>query len=257
MCYSLGMKQPEVTEHKVVIYTDGSSRGNPGPGGYGAVLIYTNGRGEVCVDELGGREDETTNNRMELKAVMESLKHFIGYYANLKDYTFTVYLDSAYVLNGLTKWMPSWKRKGWKTGTNEEVKNQDMWIELGELTEDLNVQLIRIPGHAGVCGNERCDEIATSFADNTQVHLYSGKITGYPLNEEILKLEINKTQLQKKKKSGSKVQAYSYVSLVDGKIHIDKEWKECETRVKGKSGARFKKSTSPMDEQMIVKEFLK
>ncbi len=251
------MTKLEITENQIVIFTDGSSRGNPGPGGYGTVVVYTNGKGEVCIDELGGREDETTNNRMELKAVIEGLKYFIGYYDNLPQYTFTVYLDSAYVQNGLTKWVPSWKKKGWKTGTNEEVKNQDLWIELSEITDDLSVKLIRLPGHAGVCGNERCDEIATAYADNRPVPLYKGKILEYSLAEKILDISVQQTQLEKKKKSGSKIKAYSYVSLVDGKINIDKNWKDCEDRVKGKSGARFKKSVSPIDEDLIVKEFLK
>ncbi|MBU3668448.1 MAG: ribonuclease HI [Candidatus Taylorbacteria bacterium] len=252
------MKLLQIEEKKVVIFTDGSSRGNPGPGGYGVVAIYMDGHGEVCVDELGGREDMTTNNRMELKAVIEGLKNFIGYYANLKEYTFTIYLDSAYVENGITKWVSGWKKNGWKTGTKEDVKNQDLWMELDELKSKMNISLIRVPGHAGISGNERCDVIATMYADNLPVRLFTGRITSYPLDERnILELGTDSISLQKKKKSSSSVKAHSYVSLVDGKIHIDVDWKTCESRVKGKSGALFKKSTSPIDEKIIVEEFLK
>jgi ribonuclease HI len=259
------MKRATVTDYDFIIFTDGSSRGNPGPGGYGAIAIYTNGKGEVCVDELGGREDQTTNNRMELKAVIEGLKNFIGYYADLKDYTATVYLDSSYVQNGITKWVSGWKKNDWKTGTKkkEEVKNKDLWITLDQLVEDMRVTFVRIAGHAGIPGNERCDEIATQFADNKPITLYSGLLAEYPVEQakDIFVIEVTTDALTQKakvsaRKSGNGTKAYSYVSLVHGQIHIDKDWKTCEARVKGKSGARFKKSVSPIDEQLIVDEFL-
>ncbi len=256
------MKLATITDTHFILFTDGSSRGNPGPGGYGAVAVYTNGKGEVCVDELGGREDQTTNNRMELKAVIEGLKNFIGYYEHLEEYTCTVYLDSAYVQNGITKWVKGWKRNGWVTGTKDEVKNKDLWIELDQLVQDIRVEFVRIAGHADISGNERCDEIATLYADNKPVTLYSGLLASYPVEQEknILEVEATEEGLDKKAKSSSKKsssrKAYSYVSYVDGKIQVDQDWKSCEARVKGKSGARFKKSISPIDEKMIIEEFL-
>lgn len=256
------MKPLSIENKEIVIFTDGSSRGNPGPGGYGVVALYQNSHGEVCVDELGGRDDLTTNNRMELKAVIEGIKNFLGYYSNLSEYTFTIYLDSAYVLNGITKWLAGWKRNGWKTGLKEPVKNQDLWQELDDIKGKLKLKFVHVAGHADIAGNERCDIIATSYADNTAEILYTGLLAEYvlPLGHDILNVTATKEALEKKSKSKSAskgVKAYSYVSMVDGKIHIDHDWKTCEARVKGKSGARFKKSVSPMDEKMIADEFLK
>ncbi len=264
-CINQNMKLLSIKDKEIAIFTDGSSRGNPGPGGYGVIALYQNSHGEVCVDELGGREDLTTNNRMELKAVIEGLKNFVNYYSNLSEFTCTIYLDSAYVLNGVTKWLAGWKRNGWVTGLKEPVKNQDLWEELDKVQGLLRLKFVHIAGHAGIAGNERCDEIATSFADNVTVNLYTGPITRYDLGSEnnILNIEATEEALQKKakvskSKSSSKgVKAFSYVSLVDGKIATDKEWKDCEARVKGKSGARFKKATSPMEEKMIIDDFLK
>lgn len=289
------MKLLSIKDKEVVIFTDGSSRGNPGPGGYGAIAIYQNASGELYVDEIGGRENETTNNRMELRAAIEALDHFTGYYADISEYTFTIYLDSSYVLNGITKWVHGWKKNNWKTGgsgkNKEDVKNRDLWITLDALVSKLRVKFVHIQGHAGIFGNERCDEIATSYADNKvgkktandETFLYSGLLAEYikKYSEEdglegsashnisasadsdfknILNIEPNAEALEKKKKvssrkSSSSAKAYSYVSLVDGKIHIDHDWKTCEARVKGKSGARFKKTTNPIEESEIVASF--
>lgn len=247
----------QIGDADIIVFTDGSSRGNPGPGGYGVVTIYKDSTGVVLIDELGGREDVTTNNRMELKAVIEGIKNFEGYYAKLEDYTYHIYLDSSYVLNGLTKWVKGWKRNGWVTGTKEEVKNQDLWKELDALQTQYNIKLVHIKGHAGITGNERCDEIATDFADNKKVDLYTGTATNYSISLlDILNIRATAEALSKKKKSSSSAKAYSYVSLVEGKIYTDSDWKTCEARVKGKSGVRFKKSLSAEDEKTIVKDFL-
>ncbi len=272
------MKPLSIKDKDIIIFTDGSSRGNPGRGGYGVVAIYPNAHGEMCVDELGGREDLTTNNRMELKAIIEGIKNFIGYYSaqEIGQYTFNMYVDSKYVLQGATVWIHGWKKNNWTTaGGKENVKNRDLWEEFDELVSKYKIRTKwnLIEGHAGVFGNERCDVIATTFADasgNTDeakknIALFTGTLASYQSStegKEILNLEaINqdvKDKLKARKKTGSSNSnspAYSYISMVDGNIQTHATWKECEARVKGKSKARFKKSISKADEESIIASF--
>jgi ribonuclease HI len=264
------MKTLSIKDKEIVIFTDGSSRGNPGRGGYGVVAIYPNAHGEMQVDELGGREDLTTNNRMELKAVIEGIKNFVGYYSSteIREYTFNFYVDSKYVLQGATAWIYGWKKNNWVTAGKEEVKNRDLWEEFDTLvrTHGIRSKWNLIEGHAGIFGNERCDVIATAYADDKNAQknfkLYTGSLSAYQATEEgkdILNLyAVNqdaKDKLKARKKSGSSAPAYSYISMVDGDIRTHATWKECEARVKGKSKARFKKSASKSDEGSIIASF--
>jgi ribonuclease HI len=222
----------------IKVFTDGSSRGNPGPGGWGAILVL-----EDKVVELGGREVETTNNRMELTAVIESLKYLNN------EHDIEINTDSAYVLNGSTRWVKGWKINNWKTSTKDDVLNKDLWEQMLELMTHRNLSWNLIKGHSGHSANERCDVIATSFADNSPVVLYIGSKDRYGVN---LNSGVGSGE---KTKSKSKSKAYSYVSMVDDEIQVHKTWDECKTRVNGKSGARFKKSTSPENEEEIIEEF--
>lgn len=131
----------------IEIYTDGACSGNPGPGGWGALIIQD---GEER--ELFGGEAETTNNRMEMRAVIEALKATSD--------AITLYTDSQYVKNGITTWIHGWKRNGWKTASRKPVKNKDLWIELDELTINREIDWRWVKGHAGHDGNERADELA-------------------------------------------------------------------------------------------------
>lgn len=133
------------------IYTDGACSGNPGPGGWGA---YIDNAG--LVTELSGREEDTTNNRMELKAVIEALNSFTSK-TNLNLYT-----DSKYVMDGSSKWIENWKKNGWKTAQKKVVKNQDLWIELDKLVHFHQIHWVWVKGHDGNLGNERADYLATS-----------------------------------------------------------------------------------------------
>lgn len=144
------------------IYTDGSSRGNPGPGGWAAIVISEKG-----TRELGGREDHTTNNRMELKAAIEGLK------AVPTGSKVLVYADSEYVVKGITLWIKGWMAKNWRTTARKPVLNQDLWQELHKATEGKNIEWKVVLGHSGVRLNERADEIATSFADDVPISLRS------------------------------------------------------------------------------------
>jgi ribonuclease HI len=142
------------------IYTDGSSRGNPGPGGWAAIIIEGKG-----VRELGGREEHTTNNRMELKAAIEGLK------AVPTGSKVVLNADSEYVVKGITLWIKGWIAKNWRTAAKKRVLNQDLWQELLEATEGKDIQWKVVLGHSGVAQNERADVIATSFADNVPIRL--------------------------------------------------------------------------------------
>jgi ribonuclease HI len=138
----------------VVIYTDGACKGNPGPGGWGAWL-----RSGVHEREIWGGEAQTTNNRMELTAVIESL-------AALKSASrVTLHLDSEYVRNGITTWIHNWKRRGWRTASNQAVKNVDLWQRLDALTQLHTVDWRWVRGHAGDEGNERADALANRGVD--------------------------------------------------------------------------------------------
>jgi ribonuclease HI len=136
-------------ELRVEIWTDGACKGNPGPGGWGALLRYGDRE-----KELFGGERLTTNNRMELTAVIEAL-------ASLKRRCRVVlHTDSQYVQLGITEWLPNWMRRGWKTADRKPVKNADLWQRLHELSAGHDVHWRWVKGHAGVDGNERADELA-------------------------------------------------------------------------------------------------
>jgi ribonuclease HI len=135
-------------------FTDGACSGNPGPGGWGALLQAKDGETVVKERELSGGEPETTNNRMELLAAINALE------ALDRASTLTVVTDSAYVKGGITEWMHGWKRKGWKTSTNKPVKNEDLWKRLDQAAARHAVTWQWVKGHAGHPENERADELA-------------------------------------------------------------------------------------------------
>lgn len=148
----------------VKIYTDGSSRGNPGPGGYGTVLIYVDKAGQEHVKELSGGYKNTTNNRMELLAAI------IGLEALKSPCNVTLYSDSQYLVRAFNdKWIEGWIKKGWKRGKNEPVKNVDLWKRLLKASDNHNIEYIWVKGHAGNPLNERCDELATRAADGNNL----------------------------------------------------------------------------------------
>lgn len=139
------------------IYTDGACTGNPGPGGWGVVVYFS----DRSIHELGGNEPHTTNNRMEMQAAITALKLLE---AAKPSEAITLYTDSEYLIKGVTLWVKGWKKKGWKTSVGKAVLNQDLW----EILDGLNTQQVKwqhVRGHAGNVGNERCDAIARAFAN--------------------------------------------------------------------------------------------
>jgi len=138
----------------VEIYTDGACRGNPGPGGW-AALLSCKGR----TRELSGAESDTTNNRMELLAVINALR------ALTRRTRVRLYTDSQYVRLGITQWLKGWKAGGWRTAARKPVKNQDLWEQLDALAAGHDIEWHWVQGHSGVPGNERCDQLANSAID--------------------------------------------------------------------------------------------
>ncbi|MBQ0724886.1 MAG: ribonuclease HI [Cycloclasticus sp.] len=143
-----------MSKKKVQIYTDGACRGNPGIGGWGATLSY-NGN----VKEIYGGEQLTTNNRMEMMAVIEALS------ALTKASDVTLYSDSKYVLQGINDWMPNWKKRNWKTASKQAVKNVDLWQKIDQLAQAHDIKWVWVKGHSGDPGNDRADELANLGVD--------------------------------------------------------------------------------------------
>ena len=140
---------------KVTIYTDGACRGNPGPGGWGAVLNY-----DGHEKQLFGGEHNTTNNRMELLAAINALKA-LKVACNVDLYT-----DSKYVMKGIEEWLSNWKKNQWKTAAKKEVKNQDLWQQLDKETQRHNINWSWVKGHSGNPGNELADALANKGIEN-------------------------------------------------------------------------------------------
>ncbi len=137
----------------ISIYTDGGCWGNPGPGGWAYRILTEN----AAIEAKGG-EASTTNNRMELTAVIEALSA-IRKSDDLRNLTVKVHTDSQYVKNGITSWIENWSRNGWRTASKQPVKNKDLWVPLKELRDSLNVTWVWVKGHAGHPENERCDTL--------------------------------------------------------------------------------------------------
>lgn len=149
----------------VTLYSDGSSRGNPGPGGYGTILRYRAPSGAVHEKELSEGFSCTTNNRMEL------LGCIVGLEALRRPCTVTVYSDSQYLVNAFNQnWVAGWLKRGWKNASKQPVKNVDLWKRLLAAKEPHTVKFVWVKGHAGHAENERCDALATAAADNPTCH---------------------------------------------------------------------------------------
>ena len=143
----------------VEIYTDGACRGNPGPGGWGVSLRYNGNQ-----KDMYGSEPETTNNRMELTAVIRGLE------ALTRRHPVRIYTDSKYVMDGMTKWLAGWKKKGWKTAARKPVKNVELWQRLDALVQENEVSWQWIKGHSGDAGNEHADMLANRGIDEMLNH---------------------------------------------------------------------------------------
>jgi ribonuclease HI len=234
-----------------IVFTDGAAKGNPGPGGWAAIVVTPEG----VVTELGGGSPHTTNNKMELSGAIAALAHLADHPGPV-----AIYTDSTYLSQGITKWVWGWRKKNWKTAQGGDVLNRDLWQRLADLVGargSTSIDWRWVRGHVGTPGNERVDEIAVAFALQKPEPLYHGPIAGYAL--EILQVPGETTLPKRTASSGTsgraKGAAHSYVSVVDGVPMRHATWADCESRVKGRSGARFKKSTSAADESAILREW--
>jgi ribonuclease HI len=235
------MPKESINSMKWLAFTDGASSGNPGPGGWGSIISSPEGR----IWELGGGHPKTTNNRMELMGSIEALKEVP------KSSEVELFTDSTYVIKGITQWIWNWIRNDWKTAEGKDVVNRDLWEALSREVQRIGkagVQFSYVPGHAGVPGNERVDQIAVAFSKGYPITLFKGDAEIYDVDlSQVVSSEI-KSSTQKKTASGPAI----YLSLIGSKPERHTSWADCERRVKGQSGARFKKVTSSDEENSVL-----
>jgi ribonuclease HI len=217
-----------------IIISDGACSGNPGPGGWGMILVTP----EEKVREYGGHEPATTNNRMELMGFyrgMQEVYHLREQFPNAR--ILHAISDSKYVLDGAQKYVPNWAKNGWKTSTGGDVKNQDLWEKVIKEQQLLRESGFRfeyelVKGHSGHEGNERVDQIAVKYVREEPISLYAGKLQDYSVSL-----------------APGKPFEKTYLSLVDGKLCKSKTWDECKALVEGKRGAKYKKVVSASEEK--------
>lgn len=241
-----------MSDQPIVVFTDGAAKGNPGPGGWGAIVVTPAG----AVTELGARAaSTTTNNRMELTAVIMALSELRAVPGRV-----AIYTDSTYVIQGIRAWIFGWRKRGWKTSTGATVLNRDLWEQLDALVAGRakgDIEWHYVKGHAGIPGNERVDAIADGLARGEAIALYRGPLLRY--EHAVLDLPSDTGVPVRTSPPGgssrSKGAPYSYLSLVDGQLARHATWAECERRVKGRAGARFKKAMSEVDEAAILHDW--
>lgn len=228
----------------IVVFTDGASSGNPGPGGWGAIVIAVDAENSKQVQELSGGEARTTNNRMELLGSIRALRVILE--QKLSGNAVELYTDSTYVIRGITQWIQGWKKNGWKTAEGKDVLNKDLWETLDDVLSGLRrdgkkVEWKHVPGHAGIHGNERADELAVQQTQGFTPQHYEGSLANYGI--PILEIKIMKTA-----PTQGPGPSY-YLSLVGNTPARHSTWADCEARVKGVSGARYKKVSSREEER--------
>lgn len=241
------MNSPDIPGPAILAYCDGACSGNPGPGGWGAVLILPEGR----VRELGGGERPTTNNRMEMAGALAVLRATHDRPEPLKLFT-----DSSYLVRGITEWVAGWRRRGWVTMDGGPVLNRDLWEALDSLALARQGRLgwVHVKGHAGHEVNERCDAIAVAFSQGKPPALYDGPSVGcaYSLLDpepEHLRAPGSASRSPGRK---SKPKGGYYLSMVAGRVERHSAWPDCQRRVHGVSGARFKRVSSAREERDIL-----
>ena len=164
------------TKNQVIVYVDGASSGNPGPGGWGAIIATPQG----TVTEIGGHEPHTTNNRMELTASIRALERIQSEKSEFS--LITLYSDSTYVIQGITQWIFAWRKRGWLTAEGKNVANSDLWQDLSNVSQKQRITWKHVRGHSGVPGNERADEIAVTYSKKQTPNLYEGSFEEYPVS---------------------------------------------------------------------------
>jgi len=211
------MPEKQNSDSVLTIYTDGGCIGNPGPGGWGAILIRND-----CMDEIGGGEKHTTNNRMEMTAAIEGLAR-----ANAGEVV-ELATDSKYLHDGITKWIHGWKRRGWKKADGGDVLNRDLWEVIS--SKKLKIKWRHVRGHSGHDYNERCDEIANGFA------------RGAP--PKLRKSKVDEGRKQQNDETAPTLAFPAYACLARNWLSVQASWEECEKIVRENSEAKFKQVRS-------------
>ncbi len=217
-----------------IIFSDGACSGNPGPGGWGAIVVNPDDQ----VQELGEGAPATTNNRMELSAVIAAIEYVCS---NVKEnssgakFSVRVISDSSYVLDGFKSRAKRWSETGWKTSAGTDVLNRDLWEKSLQVMAAvranggvLKYELVK--GHAGIEANDRADEISVAFSKGGSVELYKGPLSGYTVS------------------LSTEPFSMFYISFVDGNLTRHRTWDECSKATSGKKGAKFKKINSKQEE---------
>lgn len=240
------MNQQAAPQYPIIVFADGACSGNPGPGGWGVIIATPDGQ----VLELGGFEASTTNNQMELTAVIRALDR-------IRDLPLPVaiHTDSVYVIRGITQWVWGWRNKNWKTAEGSDVANQELWKRLIALvaqrkSQGSSIDWRYVRGHSGIPGNERCDEIAVAYSQRRSPHLYAGPLLSYSVAIHDLPDKFDLPEFSTRKNTSTP--AYSYLSVIGNIPMRHKTWAECERRVKGHSGAKFKKALTSQEEEQIL-----
>lgn len=241
-------------QSKIVIYSDGACSGNPGPGGWGSIVMNSH-----HVTELGGYEPHTTNNRMEILAALRALE--LVSKQNLEPDRIEIFTDSSYLINAITKWVYGWVKNSWVTAQGEPVKNADLFKKLLSITKSLKaikIEWTYVPGHKGIVGNERVDEIAVTFSQNTTMGqpLFDGPFESYWYPEIFdFKAESQARDSSSKVTTPKSAKAIGYLAWVNSQLYCFKTWDECARVTQGHSSARYKKFASKTQAIEILKEW--
>ena len=243
------------SKNSILIYTDGACSGNPGPGGWASIIYLNN-----FVYEIADRQTNTTNNQMELLAAIKALQFVLENISNNKINEIYLYTDSVYVIKGITQWIHGWKKNDFINQQNEPVANKNLWLELDNLVLkvqkvlQLKINWLYVRGHVGVDGNERCDEVAVAFSKNEYIDLNFQ----VPANEylfDILKTPKTEALPDFKKQNSNTSKNSWYLVYHAGVLSKYLTWKECESKVKGVPGVKFKKVSSHDEEQALLKQW--
>lgn len=223
----------------LVVYGDGACSGNPGPGGWAYLMAHGPTQ---TVWERSGFAAATTNNRMELGALLEALRDIKAKYPQETSVKF--FWDSSYVVNGFNQWLFGWAKRGFTKADGTPISNLDLWQAVWELKKSLPpLQMTQIPGHSGLPGNERVDELSVAQSQQSPIPEYNGPLANYPIT--ITDLLAGAAHVDTAGLSGMSYPAY--ISLINGNLVRHLTWPECQAHVKGKS-AKFKKVKNAAEE---------